>query len=111
MLTALFFLVVAFPGLTVSSTTGFGPAINRWLNPVDNDRKSTLLRIRGGADKTDTSKDAKVKGCCIGIDLGTTYRYSNSSKYFTKITSSTKLDYIITSHQYQLCCSLEKWQG
>ena len=32
------------------------------------------LRLRGGA--ADESTDSKVQGTCIGIDLGTTYRYS-----------------------------------
>ena len=37
-----------------------------------------LVRLRGGADSSDDkSADGKIKGVCIGIDLGTTYRYKH----------------------------------
>jgi len=32
-----------------------------------------LLNIRGGAKSDESKKDVKIKGVCIGIDLGTTY--------------------------------------
>lgn len=36
---------------------------------------SNCLQLRGGASSDDkTSNDSKIKGICIGIDLGTTYR-------------------------------------
>lgn len=46
-----------------------------------NKKMETFLRLRGGASSSSSSvnddKDGngKIKGVCIGIDLGTTYRY------------------------------------
>jgi hypothetical protein len=37
------------------------------------ERRSSLCSLRGGA--TETDKSEKIKGVCIGIDLGTTYRF------------------------------------
>ena len=36
-------------------------------------RVSNNLLVRGGADKA-TAASEPIKGCCIGIDLGTTFR-------------------------------------
>ena len=33
-----------------------------------------LLALRGGGTKESTTAAEKIKGVCIGIDLGTTYR-------------------------------------
>ena len=35
---------------------------------------ASILRLRGGEEAKKEASD-KIKGCCIGIDLGTTYRY------------------------------------
>ena len=76
-------LLVAACCLNVASSAVFGPT-GQWLrNPskatsngagesTENGRLANVLRIRGGdAEKKSTDK---ITGCCIGIDLGTTYR-------------------------------------
>lgn len=40
-------------------------------------RLGVISRLRGGAASTEDGS-SKVKGTCIGIDLGTTYRYALS---------------------------------
>lgn len=40
-------------------------------------RLGAISRLRGGAASTEDGS-SKVKGTCIGIDLGTTYRYASS---------------------------------
>jgi hypothetical protein len=45
----------------------------RSVRPIGTSRAG-LLRLRGGAAAGDSKKDEKIKGICIGIDLGTTYR-------------------------------------
>lgn len=49
---------------------------NSWLNNKRNNDENTvrnkLFSLRGGS--TDSDKTEKIKGHCIGIDLGTTYR-------------------------------------
>ena len=49
------------------------PFLSKWTSG-GSDRKNLnkLVNICGGADSKD--KDSKIKGVCIGIDLGTTYR-------------------------------------
>ena len=57
----------------------FSPRVS-WLKPsavsVEHDEKGTKVNncfsLRGGANEKET--EAKIKGLCIGIDLGTTYR-------------------------------------
>jgi hypothetical protein len=61
------------------SGSGIVPRANfKWLKPtskLSSVKRSfdSCLKIRGGADAS-TGKDGKVRGTCIGIDLGTTYR-------------------------------------
>jgi hypothetical protein len=42
------------------------------MNKQDKNKTEQLLNLRGGADDKDST--GKIKGVCIGIDLGTTYR-------------------------------------
>ena len=65
-----------------TSSAVFGPT-GQWLrNPSkitadDSESFSRILRLRGGeGEKKSTDK---ITGCCIGIDLGTTYRYISIS--------------------------------
>jgi hypothetical protein len=62
----------------VTTSTVIGPS-SHWLKSPSNSKSEesenirSLLRLRGGEEaKTETTE--KIKGCCIGIDLGTTYR-------------------------------------
>ncbi len=51
------------------------PFLNKWflnMNKQDKNKTEQLLNLRGGADDKDST--GKIKGVCIGIDLGTTYR-------------------------------------
>jgi len=43
------------------------------LNIKNTDERRSIFRLRGGAN--DESESKTIKGPCIGIDLGTTYRY------------------------------------
>lgn len=57
---------------TFLSATPLRPS--RWLSKQKQEEKiKNAFSIRGGASP-DGSSD-KVKGLCVGIDLGTTYRY------------------------------------
>ena len=49
---------------SVQSKTGRGTATLRM---------STLLELCGGAGNSDEGNESKIKGTCVGIDLGTTY--------------------------------------
>lgn len=73
------YLLVAACSLCVTSSAVFG-SMGQWLrNPSkvatdDSERFANILRLRGGeGEKKSTDK---ITGCCIGIDLGTTYRYT-----------------------------------
>jgi hypothetical protein len=97
-------------GLTCSSV--FGPT-SHWLRKPNSDETdktlkfATMLRLRGGEEAKKEGTD-KIKGCCIGIDLGTTYRYERCQN----VTSLTILHYFphfqCTIIRHQLCCRLEK---
>ena len=74
--------------LELSTTSNVFPSLrNGWLRQQSHDDNendlvrqndavsltySNCLQLRGGASGDD---DKKIKGICIGIDLGTTYRY------------------------------------
>ena len=66
-----------------SSSSIFRPS-SHWLGKQktgsndDTSKITRVLRIRGGAEETKKDGTDKIKGCCIGIDLGTTYRYGHS---------------------------------
>lgn len=73
-------VVIAATVVGLSSSSVFGP-LSFWHRSRATDEKQTptkfinVLRIRGG-EETKTEATDKIKGCCIGIDLGTTYRYN-----------------------------------
>jgi len=80
----------------------------RWMSRAkeDSQGKQTILdrlSIRGGAADQDP-KSSKVKGLCVGIDLGTTYRYFNTNIYH--VYSNT--DLLRSNRHTQLCRCLEK---
>ena len=68
-------LVLCFVGFA-SGNGIFGA--KSWLRPFKKTKSSTesklqrFFQLRGGANEDETSE--KVKGVCVGIDLGTTYR-------------------------------------
>jgi hypothetical protein len=44
---------------------------SKFLHDAQSSKLNKVLSCRGGASK---DGDGKIKGACIGIDLGTTYR-------------------------------------
>ena len=103
-------VVIVTTILWPSSSSTFRPS-SHWLgkqNTASKDDFSNIarvLRLRGGEE---TKKDGtdKIKGCCIGIDLGTTYRYGKIYKqllrYIQTVTHSP------TDPNSQLRCRLEE---
>lgn len=76
-------LIFAATSVGFVCSSVFGPS-SFWLRKPNSDmadeltRFADILRLRGGEDeKKETSE--KIKGCCIGIDLGTTYRQESCS--------------------------------
>ena len=70
-----------FVSIGNSESSGLFASRTNWMKetskPDDFKLKNTLencFSIRGGADDV-SSNNEKIKGVCIGIDLGTTYRY------------------------------------
>lgn len=77
-----------------------------WLKANPANRSNTLssqcFKLWGGASSSDAS-DEKVKGLCIGIDLGTTTRF-----VIFLFVSSLSLNHLFSNY-LQLCCCLEEW--
>jgi hypothetical protein len=71
-------IVVSFLCSVFFSTVVSGNAVFRglssWSKPARKVERKVqhCLQLRGGSSEGETSE--KVKGVCIGIDLGTTYR-------------------------------------
>ena len=73
-------------GSSLLSTTPFHSS--RWLSGRGQEKKAgqdgsiirlkDLLAVKGGAEEG-TGKSEKIKGLCVGIDLGTTYRCNRHS--------------------------------
>ena len=75
-------IVALLLSCVATSATFLGSPI-RWLKPVSQDdsisKRNRMLQIRGGSTAEATpANGSKIKGHCIGIDLGTTYRYDNT---------------------------------
>jgi molecular chaperone DnaK (HSP70) len=71
---ALVVLVVLVVACTSSARLSIPSGCTSWFKeskPAKRDALTNLLSLRGGASKEDPDK--KVKGVCVGIDLGTTY--------------------------------------
>lgn len=81
------YIFIVTATLRTSSSSIFG-ASNLWIKGsskslIDDSSKSkkleifgNVLKLRGGSEEEKPKTTEKIKGCCIGIDLGTTYRYS-----------------------------------
>ena len=66
-----FFTLLSYVGSSVFRSIG-----NSWLKPHKSDADSLrekLVTCRGGSTDSQ-SGEKKIKGVCVGIDLGTTYR-------------------------------------
>ena len=52
---------------------------HRWFRGgqyLDRDEEQNILFLRGGSTSSDSKGgNGKIEGPCVGIDLGTTYRY------------------------------------
>lgn len=67
---------------------------------------ASILRLRGGEEEKKGTTD-KIKGCCIGIDLGTTYRYVPAI-----FNSPTPYPPILIIFLFlQLCRRVEEWES
>jgi len=104
-------VVVNLIYLQLSTTSNVFPSSkNGWFgrSSQDNDydlieennaaslKYSNCLKLRGGASSDDKT-DSKIKGVCVGIDLGTTYRCSKLMKCCSTI---------IVTHTIVSCTSL-----
>ena len=103
-------VIVAFLLSCVATSATFLGSPIRWLKPVSHDdsitKRNRMLRIRGGnAAETTPANGSKIKGHCIGIDLGTTYRYDRSP-----LTNSSCFHLIFVLF-VKLCCRMERWSG
>jgi hypothetical protein len=72
------FCLLALVACKLTTSSVIGPSTH-WLKSPSSSKSDesenirSVFRLRGGEEvKTETTE--KIKGCCIGIDLGTTYR-------------------------------------
>jgi Hsp70 protein len=105
-------LLLAATSFGFTSSSVFGPT-SHWLRKPNSDETdktlkfATILRLRGGEEAKQEGTD-KIKGCCIGIDLGTTYRYECCRN---DVTSSTLHHPLISDLPLPSCSCVAVWKN
>lgn len=103
-------LVLAATAVGLTSSSVLGPHSLWHRNPATDEKQvstklTNVLRYRGG-EETKTETTDKIKGCCIGIDLGTTYRYVDHFSFLAPFHRLT-----LPNNYLQLRGRMEKWQS